>query len=64
MDARTIIAMGDFAATTENNVLSVQVSRIVQKLHNRGKQFEDHYTQITPAEQRIIALFQRHVQQT
>jgi len=40
MDARIIVAMGDFAATTKNDAMSVHVARIVQKLQNAGKQFE------------------------
>ena len=49
MDAHIIAAMGEFAATTKNDLLSVRVARIVQKLHNKGKQFEEHYTQLTAA---------------
>jgi hypothetical protein len=59
MNASIIERMGEFAATTNNDVLSVRVSRIVQKLHNAGKQFETRYTQITAADRRIIAVFER-----
>jgi len=59
MDARIIAAMGEFAATTKNDVLSVRVARIVQKLHNKGKQFEEHYTRLTAADKRVIAIFER-----
>ena len=59
MDARIIVAMGDFAATTKNDAMSVHVARIVQKLQNAGKQFEAHYTRITAADMRVIAMFER-----
>ena len=56
MDARIIVAMGDFAATTKNDAMSVHVA---QKLQNAGKQFEAHYTRITAAYRRVIAMFER-----
>jgi hypothetical protein len=59
MDANVIKAMGDFAATTKNDALSVCVSRVVQKLHNEGRPFEGHYTHITDSDRRIIAIFER-----
>jgi hypothetical protein len=61
MDPEIITAMADFAATTPNDRLSVAVSRIVTKLQNAGQQFESHYTRITAADRRIIAIFQREV---
>jgi hypothetical protein len=63
MDARIIAAMGEFAATTKNDAMSVHVARIVQKLQNAGRQFEAHYTRITAADRRVIAMFERDAAQ-
>jgi len=61
MNNNLIERMAYFAATTNNDQLSVAVSRVVGKLQHVGQQFESRYTQLTIADHTLIAAFNQNI---